>query len=361
MQWYLEENDLMCFLQDFMNYNRYPYKNISTWNDTLKRHDFSALEDQQPCTLVIMTETHEMILNGSDEVRQQYINFLQQNNIWVYRPWDGFNITNRQCRKLAELDHMIPKDRLTLFFCEHPVPDNWVNQLKNTKLVQLPNGGYCMRVQRLNGGWHERNDPSKDYMLTMIKRANRPHRDILWNELSNRPGMLDRGHAFYHDNLQAALKNYQGFMPDCFNEMYTGSAPSMDLYKDSWFEIVPEAHYQDCWTMTEKLPKTLSTHTPFLILTTPGFLQYMKDLGFRTFDHVIDESYDLEPDMEKRTKMLVDIAEHIIKNGAASFYEECKPQIKHNHDTLCNIYGRYLQDWDRMFQRCIEELRPVDQ
>ena len=45
---------------------------------------------------------------------------------------------------------------------------------------------------------------------------------------------------------------------------------------------------------------------PFILFGAPGYLKYIKDLGFKTFDGFIDESYDLEYNDGKRFKMLCD-------------------------------------------------------
>jgi hypothetical protein len=43
---------------------------------------------------------------------------------------------------------------------------------------------------------------------------------------------------------------------------------------------------------------------PFILVDAPGYLKYIKELGFKTFDGFIDESYDNEYDDAKRFELI---------------------------------------------------------
>ena len=45
---------------------------------------------------------------------------------------------------------------------------------------------------------------------------------------------------------------------------------------------------------------------PFIFFGAPGYLKYIKELGFKTFNGFIDESYDDEYDDGKRFEMVCD-------------------------------------------------------
>jgi len=69
-------------------------------------------------------------------------------------------------------------------------------------------------------------------------------------------------------------------------------------------EIIIETNVHDIGWFTEKTTKCLASGKPFLLLGTSGQLQSLRDMGFRTFSNVIDESYDLEHNLEKRFDMI---------------------------------------------------------
>ena len=56
---------------------------------------------------------------------------------------------------------------------------------------------------------------------------------------------------------------------------------------------------------TEKTYKPFWFKQAFMVVAVPGFLQYMKSLGWQTFSPWIDESYDNEPDDDKRMQLII--------------------------------------------------------
>jgi hypothetical protein len=73
----------------------------------------------------------------------------------------------------------------------------------------------------------------------------------------------------------------------------------------SWFTVVPETEMGERpWRITEKPLKPLANFHPLVVLGNPGALAMIRELGFRTFDPVIDERYDDEPDPRRRFDMV---------------------------------------------------------
>ena len=75
---------------------------------------------------------------------------------------------------------------------------------------------------------------------------------------------------------------------------------------DAFWHIVTETvFYYDKLHLTEKIFKPIVSKQPFMLLAAPGNLAYLKSYGFKTFDSVIDESYDLIQDNDLRTEAVV--------------------------------------------------------
>jgi hypothetical protein len=64
-------------------------------------------------------------------------------------------------------------------------------------------------------------------------------------------------------------------------------------------------------SITEKTNKPIACARPFIVFSTPYFLEDVRQLGFETFSPYINESYDLETDNYKRLNMIVDEIERI--------------------------------------------------
>ena len=76
---------------------------------------------------------------------------------------------------------------------------------------------------------------------------------------------------------------------------------------DAFWHIVTETvFYYDKLHLTEKIFKPIVSKQPFMLLAAPGNLAYLKSYGFKTFDSVIDETYDTIQDNDLRTKAVVD-------------------------------------------------------
>ena len=59
-----------------------------------------------------------------------------------------------------------------------------------------------------------------------------------------------------------------------------------------WNIVTETVFYYDKLHLTEKIFKPIVSKQPFMLLAAPGNLEYLRSYGFKTFDTVIDESYD---------------------------------------------------------------------
>lgn len=75
-------------------------------------------------------------------------------------------------------------------------------------------------------------------------------------------------------------------------------------YTDAYFNIVLETHFDADGSggtfLTEKTFKPIKNGQPFVLVAPAGSLQCLRDLGYRTFDSVLDNSYDQETNNTQR-------------------------------------------------------------
>ena len=92
-----------------------------------------------------------------------------------------------------------------------------------------------------------------------------------------------------------------------------------EWYNSSYFHITSEsnvyASLDDGPFFSEKTFRPIINLQPFIFVGDYGSLRELRNLGFKTFAPYIDESYDLEPDHNKRLRM---IAEEIEKLNSLS-------------------------------------------
>lgn len=88
-------------------------------------------------------------------------------------------------------------------------------------------------------------------------------------------------------------------------------------YLDTYFSLITETTYHTrpgydgVPFLSEKVFKSIAMRHPFVLATAPNSLQYLKELGYKTFSPLIDESYDLEIDDGKRMIKIVNEVERL--------------------------------------------------
>jgi hypothetical protein len=118
-------------------------------------------------------------------------------------------------------------------------------------------------------------------------------------------------------------------------------------FEDSYCSIVMETLYdaeQSGGTfVSEKTFKPIRHAQPFVIFGTAGTLSTLRKLGYSTFDHAIDNSYDLETDNTKRFSKTLLTIEQILSQDLHKWYIKCREDIQHNQDLFVkHKYNRLL-------------------
>ena len=114
-------------------------------------------------------------------------------------------------------------------------------------------------------------------------------------------------------------------------------------YINSYFEICFESFFymnDGTLSLTEKIFKAIINFHPFIFLTTNGTLQLIRDLGFKTFNGFIDESYDNMTNNEQRLKMAyIEIKKlcNMTKEEIHNWYWNMEEILIHNHNHLLSI------------------------
>jgi len=114
-----------------------------------------------------------------------------------------------------------------------------------------------------------------------------------------------KNHKFVIDTDLSILKSNQN----------DSSASAMYCYEDyvqSAIDVVLETLFDDTRLhLTEKILRPIACGKPFILVSTPGSLAYLRDYGFKTFGEYIDESYDNISDPLDRLKSIVSLMENI--------------------------------------------------
>ena len=146
----------------------------------------------------------------------------------------------------------------------------------------------------------------------------------------------------YHiDAVNPAICSHSEVLP------YTNSTTNqvknfllVTRYKQSLFSLITESRYftpMPC--ISEKTLKPLIYKRPFVIIGGPYSLQYLHELGFKTFGDFIDESYDNEENHVKRFETIlknVDYIANLNVRERIELFKETKEICEYNYRHIVN-------------------------
>ena len=120
--------------------------------------------------------------------------------------------------------------------------------------------------------------------------------------------------------------------------------PSVGLYNRTRYEIVIETYghelKDDSFMMTEKVLKPIIMKHPFMIVSTVGFLDKMRRLGYKTFSSHIDESYDDQTDEKTRFEIIGQNISFLHRQDK-KYFEEMDSICEHNYNHFLKLQREY--------------------
>lgn len=188
-----------------------------------------------------------------------------------------------------------------------------------------------------------RHDPDKFFLMLM--RIRRWHRDQLLRAVDQ---YLDKSMYSYVS---------QGIVFD--NDLIIDGDVEQRYVNPVWFEsttfsLVAEAMTESPTFVSEKTFKPMAFEHPFIIWGSANTLSYLHDMGFETFDHVIDETYDTVLNDNVRLQNIVKEVDRLyveFTQGKKLFADKIsREKIAHNRahfynkDLLNNMFNQEVLD-----------------
>ena len=117
---------------------------------------------------------------------------------------------------------------------------------------------------------------------------------------------------------------------------------STDMYyENTYFSVVSETNFFKAIAegifVSEKIFRPILKKHPFILVSRPHTLSIMKNIGYKTFDCIINEDYDKEEDDCKRMLMIVDEIDrlcHLNDDQLRMFLNKAKIITEYNYKML---------------------------
>lgn len=206
---------------------------------------------------------------------------------------------------------------------------------------------------------HEHAYQTKPKYFDMFLGSPKPHRDFVFKSVQDKrlfeQVVITYGGDWKKDAFYA--EGYFVWEPGCTplqtiigtadfveykgQRTHLSQVISVQTMKECAYSVIAETDYDNTLTcFTEKSAKPVIAKRMFVAYSGYKFLQNFRRLGFKTFDCVIDESYDLEIDNQKRYAMAFEQIERLMKMDQQEVYAKLKPVLEHNYELLMT------RDWD---------------
>lgn len=123
-----------------------------------------------------------------------------------------------------------------------------------------------------------------------------------------------------------------------------------EVYIDTYFSLVTETVFSYPYSFrTEKIAKPLAIGHPWIAVANAGYYRDIKNLGFKTFGHLIDESFDTIDDDQSRIERITDVVEDLCKQDLPAFLAAAEEVCKYNQEHLKEFRSNLIRDFPQDF------------
>jgi hypothetical protein len=166
---------------------------------------------------------------------------------------------------------------------------------------------------------------------------------------NTRPGTTDEYISKLENFEQTVFDSFKQSLPriiDNQTNLHQAGNDESHLFENVFVNVVNETHQpDDIVFITEKTYRSINYCRPFVINGDSGSLQYLKEMGFKTFDKFWDESYDTDDDHTKITKIcnIVEYVSGLDIRELQTLYQAMLPILEHNYKVL-----KSYEQWSKL-------------
>jgi hypothetical protein len=106
---------------------------------------------------------------------------------------------------------------------------------------------------------------------------------------------------------------------------------------------------------TEKISKPLAIGHPWIAAANAGFYQDLKNLGFKTFNNLIDESFDSIDIPLDRCARIAEVVEDLCKQDLDSFIKASRDVCLYNQNQMKELHHDLNLQFLPKFENYVKE------
>jgi hypothetical protein len=211
----------------------------------------------------------------------------------------------------------------------------------------------------------------RPYKFLCLNGRGRPHRrqlltklsnildQAIWTNLDSCAGpikLLDEKYEFnfYQQNVTLNQTGYVKYA--LFNNNWGEIYLNPQAYLDTYFSLVTETVFDYPYTFrTEKIWKPVAIGHPFIVVSNAGYYRDLHDLGFRTFGHVIDETFDKIQNNQDRLSRILTVVRDLCCQDLSAFIVEAQEVCKYNQQLLIELSPKIRKEFSDRFVQFVAQ------
>ena len=156
----------------------------------------------------------------------------------------------------------------------------------------------------------------------------------------------------YRDRVNDLESDKQFVKYELFNNEWGEIYIQPEAYIDTYFSVVTETVFDYPYSFrTEKIWKPMAMAHPWIAVANQGYYRDMHNLGFRSFGHLIDESFDQIKNSQDRITRIATVVEDLCRQDLAGFLTAAEDTCKYNQQHLAHMRDQVRKEFpDRFFQ-----------
>lgn len=153
------------------------------------------------------------------------------------------------------------------------------------------------------------------------------------------------------------ITNFDKFVKsELFNNDWGDIYVNPDAYIDTYFSVVTETVFDRPYSFrTEKIAKPLGMAHPFIVAANRGYYRDLRNLGFKTFSNLIDESFDEIDCNQTRLSRLCTVIEDLCRQDLDSFITAARDICKYNQQQLMQVRQQVRQEFPKRFLQFLQK------
>jgi hypothetical protein len=211
-------------------------------------------------------------------------------------------------QRSAEVEKYQKGQWITAYYWSHAIiARDWFRYAKHINLKKKVNKTFLIYNRAWSG--------TREYRLRFAEYLFRygliEHCKTFVTPIDEAVGVHYENHKFLNETWKPTLPIH-GFFPKSWADSHSSADFSKEDYEETDIEVVLETLFDDTrLQLTEKTLRPIAVGQPFILASTHGSLEYLRSYGFKTFNSVWDESYDVIEDSHDRMVKIIETMEVI--------------------------------------------------